>query len=64
MDNIEIFLKQAAAVGMKAQEQGLAQISTTYQELYEKAYQMIVRSHDLTNMMMESGLIPEAPELV
>jgi len=64
MDNIEIFLKQAAAVGMKAQEQGLAQISTTYQELYEKAYHMIVRSHDLTNMMMESGLIPEAPELV
>lgn len=60
MDNMEIFLRQAAAVGMKAQEQGIARLQRTYDDLYNHASMMIGRSHELTRMMMENGLIAEA----
>jgi malate dehydrogenase (oxaloacetate-decarboxylating) len=62
MDDWEVFSREAAAVGMKAQEQGVARINPTYDELYEHATQIIGRSRNLTKMMMEQGFIAEAPE--
>ncbi len=62
MDDWEVFPREAAAVGMKAQEQGLARLSLSYDELLEKARTIIGRSRDLTHMMMEQGFIAEAPE--
>jgi hypothetical protein len=47
---------------MKAQEQGLARIQTTYEQELENAKHIIKRSRDLTKMMMKEGFIPEAPE--
>ena len=41
MDDWEIFPKEAAAVGMKAQEQGVARLEKTYDELLEHATSMI-----------------------
>ena len=62
MDDWEVFPREAAAVGVKAQELGLARISLSYDELLEKAMNIIKRSRDLTHMMMEQGFIAEAPE--
>jgi malate dehydrogenase (oxaloacetate-decarboxylating) len=62
MDDWEVFAKEAAAVGMKAQEQGVAKLERTYDELLESALKVIKRSQDLTSMMEKKGFIPEAPE--
>jgi malate dehydrogenase (oxaloacetate-decarboxylating) len=61
MDDWEVFPREAAAVGMKAQEQGLARVQMSYDELLKNAMTIIRRSRDLTKMMMTEGFIPEAP---
>jgi malate dehydrogenase (oxaloacetate-decarboxylating) len=61
MDDWEVFPREAAAVGMKAQEQGLARIQKSYDELVQHAHDIIQRSRNLTQMMMKEGFIPEAP---
>lgn len=61
MDDWEVFPREAAAVAMKAQEQGVARISLTYDELYQHAHQIIKRSRDLTHMMMKDGFIAQPP---
>ena len=62
MDDWEVFAKEAAAVGMKAQEQGVATLEKTYDELLESALKAIKRSQDLTSLMEKEGFIPPAPE--
>ncbi len=62
MDDWEVFSREAAAVGMKAQEQGVARLTMSYDQLFEHASQIIGRSRRLTSMMMEEGFIAEAPE--
>jgi malate dehydrogenase (oxaloacetate-decarboxylating) len=49
-------------VAMVAQEQGLARLTMSYDELYNHAHEIIKRSRDLTQMMMEQNFIPPAPE--
>ncbi|HEX6271254.1 MAG TPA: NADP-dependent malic enzyme [Anaerolineales bacterium] len=61
MDDWEVFPREAAAVAMKAQEQGLARIPTTYQAEFENARRIITRSRSLTKMMMEEKFIAEPP---
>ena len=58
----EVFPREAAAVGMKAQEQGIARLEKTYDELLESATRVIKRSRDLTTMMEKKGFIPAPPE--
>jgi malate dehydrogenase (oxaloacetate-decarboxylating) len=60
MDNWEVFPREAAAVGMKAQEQGLAQIQMSYEELLESATSLIERSRFITEIMMREGCICES----
>jgi malate dehydrogenase (oxaloacetate-decarboxylating) len=62
MDDWEVFPREAAAVGRKAIEQGLARIEMSYDELYAHAHKIIKRSRDLTHRMMEEGFIEPAPE--
>jgi len=62
MDDWEVFPREAAAVGMKAQEQGLARIQMSYDELFNHALKIIKRSRDLTKSMMEQGFIELAQE--
>jgi malate dehydrogenase (oxaloacetate-decarboxylating) len=62
MDDWEVFPREAAAVGMKAQELGVARLSLSYEALYDHAHAVIQRSRDLTRRMMEDGFIPQAPE--
>ena len=62
MDDWEVFPREAAAVAMKAIEQGLARIETTYEQEFQLATKIIKRSRDMTSRMMEEGFIPEPPE--
>jgi malate dehydrogenase (oxaloacetate-decarboxylating) len=62
MEDRGVFPHEAAAVGMKAQEQGLARVARSEQELLDHAANVIQRSHKLTKMMMEQAFIPAAPE--
>lgn len=61
MDDWEVFPNEAAAVAMKAQEQGVARIKMSHEEILAKARAIIKRSRDLTKNMMEQGYIAEAP---
>jgi len=61
MDDWEVFPKEAASVAMKAVEQGLARVETTYEDEYKLAMQIIQRSRSMTKRMMEEGFIPEPP---
>ncbi|MGE5223631.1 MAG: NAD(P)-dependent malic enzyme [Omnitrophica WOR_2 bacterium] len=62
MDDWEVFPREAAAVAMKAQEQGLARVQVSYEEELKNAIHIIRRSRDLTQMMMKEGFILEAPD--
>ena len=62
MDEWEVFPREAAAVGVKAQEQGVARIQMSYDQLLDHASAIIKRSRDLTQMMMREGFIAEPPE--
>jgi len=62
MDDWEVFPREAAAVAMKAIEQGLAKNELSYDEVYDHAHKVIKRSRELTQTMMRDGFIPEAPE--
>jgi len=62
MEDWEVFAREAAAVGMKAQAQGVARKEASYESLYEHAAAMIKRSRALTAMMMKEGFIEEAEE--
>jgi malate dehydrogenase (oxaloacetate-decarboxylating) len=61
MDDWEVFPREAAAVGMKAQEQGIARLERSYDDLLEHAMSIIGRSRQQTRMMMQEGFIAEAP---
>lgn len=61
MEDWEVFPREAAAVGIKAQEQGLARIQMSFDELYDNAKTIINRSRDLTWAMMREGYIQECP---
>lgn len=62
MDDWEVFPKEAASVAMKAIEQGLARIETTYEQEFKRASQIIKRSRDMTQCMMKEGFIAEPPD--
>jgi malate dehydrogenase (oxaloacetate-decarboxylating) len=47
---------------MKAVEQGVARLTTTYEEEYERASVIIKSARDMTQVLMDKGFIPEAPE--
>ncbi|MFA7159313.1 MAG: NADP-dependent malic enzyme [Kiritimatiellia bacterium] len=57
MDDWEVFPQEAAAVGMKAQEQGLARVKMSRQALLENARKMIRRSRGMTASLMKTGFI-------
>lgn len=60
MDDGEAFLQEAVAVGMKAQEQGVAQLKVERELLRKNASEMIGRSQNMTKLLMREGLIEEA----
>ena len=57
MDDWDVFPREAVAVGMKAQEQGLARVKMSSNELYTRAQKLIKRSRNITTTLMKEGLI-------
>jgi malate dehydrogenase (oxaloacetate-decarboxylating) len=62
MDDWEIYPREAAAVGTKAIEQGLARIKLSYDEIFEQAQSIIKRTRDITQCLMKEGFIPPYKE--
>ncbi len=60
MDEWAVFPREAAAVAVKAIEDGVARKKTTYAEELKNAEAIIGRSRNLTQTMMAEGFIPEA----
>ena len=59
MSEWEVFPREAVAVALKAQEQGIARLKLSRQEIYDRAEFMIKRSRDLTASMMKNGFIAD-----
>ena len=57
----EVFIREAVAVGMKAQEQGVARVKASREELTKQAETMIKNAREMTNLLMREGFIPPAP---
>ncbi len=57
MDEWEVFPREAAAVAVKAVEEGIARTPLTYEEEIKNAEAIIRRSRGLTTHMMEEGFI-------
>jgi malate dehydrogenase (oxaloacetate-decarboxylating) len=63
MDEWEVFPREAVAVGMKAMEQGVARLTLSRDELYDQASRTIQRARLETQLLMDEGMIPPAPEV-
>ncbi len=63
MEEWEVFPREAVAVAMKAQEQGVARLKKTKEQLYQEAETTIRRAREQLSVLMESEVIPPAPEL-
>jgi malate dehydrogenase (oxaloacetate-decarboxylating) len=61
MEDWEVFPREAAAVGVKAIEQGVARLKMSREELFKTAENIIKKSRDEAQMMMEEGFIAAPP---
>jgi malate dehydrogenase (oxaloacetate-decarboxylating) len=61
MDEIDVFAREAAAVGTKAIEQGLARVRKSRKELYDRALELIQRAREQTQSLMQDGFIRPPP---
>jgi malate dehydrogenase (oxaloacetate-decarboxylating) len=62
MDDWEIYPREAAAVGVRAQEQGVARLDLSRDELLSTAKQTIQQAQQMTRFMVEKEIIPPLPE--
>lgn len=63
MTDWDVYPRVAAAVAVKAWEDGVARVKLTYEEEYDNAKRMIESKRRTLNFLVESGIVPEAPEL-
>ncbi|MBN2471023.1 MAG: NADP-dependent malic enzyme [Anaerolineae bacterium] len=61
MDDWEIFPREAAAVAVKAVEQGVAALPCTYEEEFARASEIIRQARDMTQMLMDEHFIADPP---
>jgi malate dehydrogenase (oxaloacetate-decarboxylating) len=57
MDEVEVYPREAAAVGRKAIEQGVARLNLTWDQLYNKADKMISESRAKFQLLQKKGLV-------
>jgi len=62
MDEPNVFVREAVAVGMKAIEQGVARKILTRDQLYRQAELMINRARSETQVKMREKIIPAVPD--
>jgi hypothetical protein len=61
MDEWEVFPREAVATAMKAQEQGIARLSKSQQQLHDHAAKVMRHGREATQLLMREGYIPQAP---
>jgi malate dehydrogenase (oxaloacetate-decarboxylating) len=61
MEEWEVFPREAVVVGMKAQEQGIARLQRSREELYAQATAIIKRAREMTRDLMAEGYIAPWP---
>jgi len=61
MSESEVYPREAVAVGLKAQEQGVARRQLSADELYRMASDRINEAHDMVRVLMEHEIIPPVP---
>jgi len=62
MDDLEVYPREAVAVGMKAQEQGLARVALSREEAYRVATGKIQEARGMIDTLMREGVIAPVPE--
>jgi malate dehydrogenase (oxaloacetate-decarboxylating) len=62
MQEWEVFIREAVAVGMKAQEQGVARIKISREDLIQQAGMMIKNARETIELLMREGSIPLPPD--
>ncbi|HXQ23343.1 MAG TPA: NADP-dependent malic enzyme [Candidatus Acidoferrales bacterium] len=61
MDEWEIVPRIAVATAMQAQQQGIARLSKTREQLYAEASERIRTARAATQLLMQEGIIPRVP---
>lgn len=61
MEEIEVFAREATAVGLKAIDQGIARVKKSRTDLYEGALALIRRAREETQFLMQDGFIRPPP---
>jgi malate dehydrogenase (oxaloacetate-decarboxylating) len=61
MDEWEVVSKVAVATGMAAQEQGVARLARSADQLYDAARSAILAAREQTGALVREGLIPRLP---
>ena len=61
MDEWEVFPREAQAVGMQAQREGIARVKRSGEELMSMAVEIIEMARKETEVKMREKIIPEAP---
>ena len=62
MQDEDVFAVEAADVAMQAIKEGLARVTMTWDEAYQRAKKDIEESRSLTKMLMEKNFIKEPPQ--
>ena len=62
MEDWEVFPYEAAKVGTKAVEQGVARVKKDFDTLYKEAEEKIRRAREELRLLMEKGIVPPPPE--
>ncbi|MBN1164575.1 MAG: NADP-dependent malic enzyme [Candidatus Krumholzibacteriota bacterium] len=57
MDEWEVFPREAAAVGRKAIEQGVARLDLSYEEIFEKAEKTIKHARESFHILQDNGFV-------
>lgn len=63
MDEEDVYAREAAAVGLKAIEQGIAKIKVSKDQLITQARNIINKAREQTHMLMEHGFIQPPPRI-
>jgi len=61
MDDEDLYPRCAVATALKAQEQGIALLGKTREELYREAAAAVRGAREMTRILMEQGVIAPAP---
>jgi malate dehydrogenase (oxaloacetate-decarboxylating) len=58
MDEWEVFPREAVAAALAAQQEGLAQLALTREQLHDRAVRTIGNAREATRLLLDHGLIP------